>query len=77
MSKMVENERRALLQMFYDRTKVQREYQTILENLDSGILTLKETGVSYFNSIAKEFMLDAAQQSPNDTQKHEEVIEEV
>jgi hypothetical protein len=50
---MVENERRALLQMFYDRTKVQREYQTILENLDSGILTLKESGVSYFNSIAK------------------------
>jgi hypothetical protein len=77
ISKMVEIERRALLQMFYDRTKEQREYQTILENLDSGILTMKETGVSYFNAIAKEFMLDAAQQNPNNTQKHEEAIEEV
>jgi hypothetical protein len=39
MSKMVENQRSSLLQLCYDRTKVQREYQTILENLDSGILT--------------------------------------
>jgi hypothetical protein len=59
----LDSERRALMLVSYDRFKEKKEYQTILENIDSGIITTKNDGISFFNQLGKEFMIEAANQS--------------
>jgi hypothetical protein len=77
LKKALEVEKYNMLMMCFDRTKLKKEYQTILENLDSGIITCKNNEISFFNSMGKEFLTDGAEASTLDTQKHYEVINQL
>jgi hypothetical protein len=75
MQKLFENERKSMLLVCYERFKGHQEYQTILENLDSGIITSKNENISYFNSIGRTFLMDAASIRKEGIEEHKQVIE--
>jgi hypothetical protein len=61
----------------YQKLLLQRQYQAILTNLDSGIISRHNSNLSYFNPIGKSFLQKSAQWDPEGLQCFENYIETV
>ena len=53
---MLSNEKILILKSCYDKNKLQKQYQAILETLDIGIITSEDSNISYINSQGVKFI---------------------